>query len=243
MRPIFVRVLTGALAITGTAGAIALPQLTLGVEATAPPYVFAIPAPAAEVVIMADPAAPAARAAPRPQATAPSATAPAGSASPAVPTRRRTAPGRSGTRARCRSQATSGPRSCSLAHPGACSYACSCPEPAPAPEPDPSPRRLRLRSPRSYARSSSSRRPPSRPDAENCKRKKHKKKDKCHGRPDDAGREQSHENDDGRDDHSMKHDDDHDRDHDHDDDDDGSGDDGDDNRGDNGNRRDDGDKD
>ena len=55
MRPIFVRVLTGALAITGIAGAIALPTLTVGVEATSPPYVFAVPASPADVVIMADP--------------------------------------------------------------------------------------------------------------------------------------------------------------------------------------------
>ena len=49
-----VRALTCALAITGVAGAISLPTLTLG-EATTPPHAsFAIPAPADDVVIEAD---------------------------------------------------------------------------------------------------------------------------------------------------------------------------------------------
>ncbi len=53
MRPTIVRTLTVALATAGTAGAIALPTLTLGAAKPPASHMFAVPAPTSEVVIQA----------------------------------------------------------------------------------------------------------------------------------------------------------------------------------------------
>ena len=114
MRPIFVRVLTGALAITGAAGAIALPTLTLG-EATSPPYVFAIPAPPDEVVIMADRLPEPAATLRRTRSAGAATRAPQPCTAPSSHRRRAGAPrqqrpGRGGAEARCPPQAVPGSR-------------------------------------------------------------------------------------------------------------------------------------
>jgi hypothetical protein len=54
MRPTIVRALTAALATAGTAGAIALPTLTLGAAKPPASHMFALPVPSTEVVIQAD---------------------------------------------------------------------------------------------------------------------------------------------------------------------------------------------
>jgi hypothetical protein len=90
MRPTIVRALTAALATAGTAGAIALPTLTLGAAKPPASHMFAVPVPATEVVIQADrfheqaTARPAGPAAPTPaQAPAPAVAPPPRDSAPA----------------------------------------------------------------------------------------------------------------------------------------------------------------
>ena len=211
MRPIFVRVLTGALAITGIAGAIVLPRLTVGVEATSPPYAFAIPAPPGDVVIMSDHAperaTPAVRRAAVITARVPAPPAAQPSRAVFVPSQRRSAPV-----APLRPAATA-PKPTPLPRPQprptpAPTPAAPTPVPAPAPEPAPAPTPPPAAD-TELAAAPAAEAPPvvrsvivvvpiaEEPEDETCEGKQKRHKDKCHGSRDDDDRDESDECDDG----------------------------------------------
>lgn len=129
MRANIARALTAALAITGAAGAIVLPTLTLGRVESPPPHAFALPAPVGAVVIEADPlpAAPAHR---RPATRPAPAVAPARAAAPRTARSAPSAPTRQAAPAPLAAPETPATPTPALA---------TTPEPLPTPEPAPQP--------------------------------------------------------------------------------------------------------